>query len=119
MQSIPVDVARLGIVMCVVPPEPRVNRDTGEVRKDREGNPTWTVGLAVRQKDGRRADVIDVTVSGEPAVISEGARVDVVDLVATSWEIDGRKGTSFRAAAVHVAGAAPAARGKAAGGDRA
>lgn len=93
--------ARLGSVMCVVPPEPRMNPETGEVRKDREGNPVWVVGVSVRQLEKRRADVIDIAVSGQPQGISEGARVVVVDLVATAWEIDGRKGTSL---APNVAG---------------
>lgn len=115
MQSIPVDMARLGSVMCVVPPEPRMNPDTGEVRKDREGNPVWVVGVSVRQLEKRRADVIDIAVSGQPQGISEGARVVVVDLVATAWEIDGRKGTSFRAAAVRPENAAAGGSGSAPG----
>ncbi|MFE3143141.1 hypothetical protein [Streptomyces scopuliridis] len=124
MQSIPVDMARLGSTMCVVPPEPRMTPD-GEVRKDRDGNPLWVVGVSVRQATTRRADVIDVAVSGQPQGITEGARITVVDLVATSWEIDGRRGISFRASAVRPEVAPPAVttggssgRGKsAAGGD--
>ncbi|MGW6774054.1 SCO3933 family regulatory protein [Streptomyces sp. NPDC055037] len=123
MQSIPVDMARLGSAMCVVPPEPRMTPD-GEVRKDREGNPVWVVGVSVRQQSTRRADVIEVAVSGQPQGITEGARLTVVDLVATSWEIEGRRGISFRASAVRPEVSPPAAtggssgRGKsAAGGD--
>lgn len=93
MQSIPVDMARLGATMCVVPPEPRVNSETGEVRKDREGNPVWVVGVSIRQLEKRRADILEIAVSGEPSGITEGARVAVVDLVATVWEIDGRRGS--------------------------
>ncbi|WP_329061695.1 SCO3933 family regulatory protein [Streptomyces sp. NBC_01429] len=100
MQNIPVDVSRLGSLMVVVPPEPRVNQDTGEVRKDREGNVIYVVGLSVRQKATRRADVIEVATPGEPAGLEEGMRVHVNDLVAVAWEIDGRKGTSFRASTV-------------------
>ncbi|MES9593006.1 hypothetical protein ABWK57_29820 [Streptomyces sp. NPDC094045] len=121
MQSIPVDMARLGATMCVVPPEPRVNSETGEVRKDREGNPVWVVGVSIRQLEKRRADILEIAVSGEPSGITEGARVAVVDLVATVWEIDGRRGVSYRASAVRPESAAPASggpagRGKAASG---
>jgi len=106
MQRIPVDVARLGSLMCVVPPEPRVNQETGQIRTDADGTETWVVGVSVRQLDRRRADVIEVTVSGEPKGITEGMRVILNDLMAVAWEIDGRKGTSFRASAV-LPGAAP------------
>ncbi|MEU4999719.1 hypothetical protein [Streptomyces sp. NPDC021622] len=122
MQNIPVDVRRLGTLMCVVPPEPRVNQETGEIRKDRDGNSIYVVGVSVRQQGNRRADVIEVAVPGEPMGIAEGIRVTVADLVAVAWEIDGRKGTSFRASAVVPNGgsapaSAPAGRTKAAGGE--
>ncbi|MFF2940004.1 hypothetical protein ACFVSQ_09205 [Streptomyces niveus] len=121
MQTIPVDVARLGALMCVVPPEPRINRETGQVRTDRDGNTVWVVGVSVRQQDTRRADVIEVAIPGEPSGISEGMRVHLADLVAIGWEIEGRKGTSFRASAVTADGArgpavsVPAQRSKGAG----
>ncbi|WP_078854505.1 hypothetical protein [Streptomyces sp. NRRL F-5135] len=126
MQTIPVDVARLGSLMVVVPPEPRVNPETGEIRKDRDGNDVYVVGVSVRQRQNRRADVIEVAVPGEPAGLTEGMRVHVNDLVAVSWEIGDRHGTSFRASGVVPAGpvAAPApsggssSRGKSAGGDQ-
>ncbi|WP_254406978.1 hypothetical protein [Streptomyces sp. GMY02] len=115
--------ARLGSAMCVVPPEPRMTPD-GEARKDRDGNPVWVVGVSVRQQSTRRADVIEVAVSGQPQGITEGARLTVVDLVATSWEIEGRKGISFRASAIRpeaaplVVTGGSSGRGKsAAGGD--
>lgn len=124
MQNIPVDVARLGTLMCVVPPEPRVNQETGEIRKNRDGDPVYVVGVSVRQQGNRRADVIEVAVPGQPSGLAEGMRVAVTDLVAVAWEIDGRKGTSFRATAITPApvstgptgGAHAAGRGKS-GGD--
>ncbi|MEU0846038.1 hypothetical protein ABZ370_42245 [Streptomyces sp. NPDC005962] len=123
MRTIPVDVARLGTLMCVVPAEPRVNPETGEVRTDREGRRTYVVGISVRQPETRRADVIEVVVSGaEPPIIAEGARVRVTDLVAISWEMGDRHGTSYRAAAVtstdEAAKTSPATgRPKTGGGD--
>ncbi|WP_456156644.1 SCO3933 family regulatory protein [Streptomyces niveus] len=100
MQNIPVDVGRLGSLMCVVPPEPRLNPETQQVRTDRDGNPVWVVGVSVRQQQTRRADVIEVAIPGEPTGIAEGMRVQLVDLVAVAWEIEGRKGTSFRASSI-------------------
>ncbi|WP_448332679.1 SCO3933 family regulatory protein [Streptomyces sp. DSM 41534] len=94
------DVARLGALMCVVPPEPRVNRDTGEIRTDREGRRLYVVGVSVRQPESRRADVIEVVVSGESPAVAEGMRVRIQGLVAVAWEIDGRRGTSYRAVAI-------------------
>ncbi|MFJ2212753.1 hypothetical protein ACIQVO_17890 [Streptomyces sp. NPDC101062] len=123
MQNIPVDVTRLGSLMVVVPPEPRVNTETGEVRKDRDGNSIYVTGVSVRQKENRRADVIEVATPGEPAGLAEGMRVHVDALVAVSWEIEGRKGTSFRASGITPAAPpvqtapAPAARTKSTGGD--
>ncbi|MFE1960929.1 hypothetical protein [Streptomyces sp. NPDC059479] len=122
MQNIPVDVGRLGTLMVVVPPEPRVVPDTGEICKDRDGNQIYVTGVSVRQAGSRRADVIEVATPGEPTGLAEGVRVHVADLVAVSWEIDGRKGTSFRAsgiaAAAPVAAPASSARSRtAAGGD--
>ncbi|MCD0482136.1 hypothetical protein LO771_06820 [Streptacidiphilus sp. ASG 303] len=111
MQSIPVDVARLGTLMCVVPPEPKlINQETGEVRRDREGVTVYTVGVSVRQ-DGRRASVIEIAVSGEPKGVAEGVRVQVKDLQAFAWAMGDRHGMSFRAAAITpaLAGPAPAA----------
>ncbi|NUK01726.1 hypothetical protein HRW16_07145 [Streptomyces lunaelactis] len=126
MKNIPVDITRLGTLMCVVPPEPRVDQETGELRKDREGNVIYVVGVSVRQQGNRRADVIEVAVPSEPAGLAEGMRVQVADLVAVAWEIDGRKGTSFRASAVTAAAPVPApaagtggslGRGKSSGGE--
>jgi hypothetical protein len=111
VQNIPVDVARLGRAMVIVPPEPKVNQETGEVRTDREGNPVFTVGVAVRQ-DGRRASIIEVSVAGEPKGLAEGMPVKFVDLEAFSWAMGDRHGISFRAGAVLPAttnGASPKA----------
>lgn len=127
MQSMPIDTGRLGSLLCVVAPQARVNRVTGEVRKNRDGETLYAVGVSVRQLEGRRADVVDVVVAGEPKGLAEGVPVKIVDLTATNWEIEGRHGTSFRATAV-VAESPPAqpaattssssgGRGKPAGGE--
>ncbi|MEV0368274.1 hypothetical protein AB0I10_00305 [Streptomyces sp. NPDC050636] len=101
-----------------------MNPDTGEVRKDRDGNTVYVVGVSVRQRERRRADVIEVSVPGEPRGVSEGIPVLVADLVATAWSIGDRSGISFRASGITPAGppggpaaGAPANRGKSSGGE--
>lgn len=113
MQTIPVDVARLGRATVIVPPERKTNPETGEVRKDRDGNAVWSVGVAVRQQ-GRRASVIEVSTSAEPKELIEGGAVTLMDLEAYAWTMGDRSGISFRAAAVLPAAPAPMQKGGAA-----
>ncbi|MCX4663484.1 hypothetical protein [Streptomyces uncialis] len=122
MQSKPIDTARLGVMRCVIEPEARLTQD-GEPRRDREGVPQWITGLSVRQLESRRADVIHVVTSGRPSGITEGAAVTVTDLWASEWAVDGRSGTSWRAASLTPDTSGPAAspasapRGKSSGGE--
>ncbi|MFH8659992.1 hypothetical protein [Streptomyces afghaniensis] len=94
----------------MIAPEARMTPE-GEVRRDREGNPTWVTGLSVRQAEGRRTDVIHVVTSGEPRGITEGAEVRVTNLWANDWSVDGRSGTSYRADALTSVTAPAAAPG--------
>ncbi|GGV44411.1 SCO3933 family regulatory protein [Streptomyces spectabilis] len=97
MQSIPVDTARLGVLRCAIPPEAKIsNSETGEVKKDRDGNTVYTVAVLVRQ-DGRRISVIEIAVSGEPKGLEEGQIVKVTGLTAFAWAMGDRHGVSFRA----------------------
>ncbi|GAA2751094.1 hypothetical protein [Kitasatospora cinereorecta] len=59
----------------------------------------YTVGVAVRQ-EGRRASVIEISVSCEPVGVTEGVRVSVTGLTAFSWAMGDRHGLSFRADAI-------------------
>ncbi|MEU6080109.1 hypothetical protein [Streptomyces sp. NPDC047108] len=117
MQSIPVDTSRLGALMCVVKPEPKIaDFEKQEVKKDRDGNTIYTVAVTVRQ-DGRRVSVIEIAVTGEPKGIEEGMTVKVTGLEAFAWSMGDRHGISFRAAAVTpVPSGAPATGGGKAGG---
>ncbi|MFI9081154.1 hypothetical protein ACIGW8_32585 [Streptomyces sioyaensis] len=100
MQSIPVDTSRLGVLRCAVGPEPKIaNFETKEVKKDRDGNTVYTVGVTVRQ-EGRRASVIEIAVPGEPKGVVEGAEVRVTGMEAFAWAMGDRHGISFRASAV-------------------
>ncbi|SFF54087.1 hypothetical protein SAMN05216251_11832 [Actinacidiphila alni] len=107
MQSIPVDTARLGAILCVVPPEPRVNPETGQIRVDRDGNTIYVVGCVVRQVEGRRSDVIEVAVPGEPRGLDAGMRVEIAELTAIQWQMGDRSGTSWRATAITPAAGQP------------
>jgi hypothetical protein len=115
MQSIPVDTARLGVLRCAIAPEVKIsNSETQEVKKDRDGNPVYTVAVTVRQ-DRRRISVIEIAVSGEPKGIDEGQIVKVTGLVAFMWAMGDRHGVSFRADAITPVHAAPAPQAKGGG----
>ncbi|WP_406305064.1 hypothetical protein OHA61_25975 [Streptomyces sp. NBC_00885] len=114
MQSIPVDTARLGVLRCAIAPEVKIsNSETGEVKKDRDGNTIYTVAVTVRQ-DRRRISVVEIAVSGEPKGVEEGQIVKVTGLVAFAWAMGDRHGISFRADAVTPVPGTPA-QGKAGG----
>ncbi|MEV7383775.1 SCO3933 family regulatory protein [Streptomyces lydicus] len=100
MASLPIDTAKFSGMICAVPPAPRVaNRETGQLRVDREtGKTVYQVGVCLMA--GSTADVINVSVAGEPTGIQLGMPVQVRDLVATPWENDGRHGIAFRAAEI-------------------
>jgi hypothetical protein len=115
MQSIPVDTTRLGVLRCAVAPEAKIsNFETQEVKKDKEGNTVYTVGVMVRQ-EGRRVSVIEVAVTGEPRGVTEGTEVRITGLEAFAWSMGDRHGISYRAAAITPTPPAPAS-GKSAGG---
>lgn len=112
--SLPIDTAKFTGIICAVPPAPRVaNRETGQLRVDREtGKTMYQVGLCLMA--GASADVVTVSVAGEPTGVQLGMPVTVRDLVATPWENEGRHGIAFRAAEIRPL-SAPASAGKGAG----
>ncbi|RDS63569.1 hypothetical protein [Streptomyces sp. M7] len=114
MASLPIDTAKFTGIICAVPPAPRVaNRESGQLRVDREtGKAVFQVGLCLMA--GASADVVNVSVAGEPAGVQLGMPVAVRDLVATPWENDGRHGIAFRAAEIRPLNA-PASAVKGAG----
>ncbi|MHA7962423.1 SCO3933 family regulatory protein [Streptomyces sp. L500] len=117
MRTIPVDTTRLGLLRCVVAPEPKLSGlEKKEVRKDQDGNTIYTVGVMVRQ-EARRVSVIEIAVAGEPVGVLEGVEVKVTGLEAISWAMGDRSGISFRAAAITPAPApaSPPASGKGGG----
>lgn len=114
MASLPIDTAKFTGIICAVPPAPRIaNRETGQLRVDREtGKTMFQVGLCLMA--GTSADVVTVSVVGEPSGVQLGMPVAVRDLVATPWENDGRHGIAFRAAEIRPL-SAPASGSKGAG----
>jgi hypothetical protein len=107
--SIPIDTAKYTAIICAVPPAPRVaNRETGQLRVDRDtGKTVYQVGLCLMA--GGSADVVNVSVPGEPAGVQLGIPVQVRDLVATPWENEGRHGIAFRASEIRPLTATPTA----------
>lgn len=87
------------------------NSETQEVKKDRDGNPLYTVAVTVRQ-DRRRISVIEIAVCGEPTGIEEGQVVKVTGLVAFMSSMGDRHGVSFRADAITPVHGTPATQGK-------
>ncbi|MGP8297553.1 SCO3933 family regulatory protein [Streptomyces inhibens] len=115
MQSIPVDTSRLGVLRCAVGPEPKIaDFEAKQVKKDRDGNTIYTVGVTVRQ-DGWRVSVIEIAVPGEPKSVVEGTEVRVTGMEAFAWAMGDRHGISFRASAITPVPAAPAATAGSAG----
>lgn len=105
------------MVICSELPTPRVrDRETGEVRKDRDGRTQFSVGVCVIQE--RDSDVIAVTVAGEPAGLLRGMLVAVRGLVATPWEQRDersgqlRHGVAFRAESITPADGAGSSGGR-------
>jgi len=87
---------------CTRAPEPRVDRDTGATRTDREtGQPLWQVQLAALDSTG--GEVLAVTVAGQPEV-AVGAPVTVEGLVAIPWSQGDRSGVAYRAASLRSTG---------------
>ena len=100
MVALPIDTAKFTGIICAVPPAPRVaNRETGQLRVDREtGKTMYQVGLCLMA--GTTAEVVTVSVAGEPTGVQNGMPVQVKDLYATPWENEGRHGIAFRAAEI-------------------
>ncbi|WP_225850925.1 hypothetical protein [Streptomyces sp. HPF1205] len=113
MATLPIDTAKFTGIICAVAPAPRVaNRETGQLRVDREtGKTMYQVGLCLMS--GTAAEVVNVSVAGEPSGVQVGIPVQVRNLVAMPWENEGRHGIAFRADEIKPLSAPTA--GKAAG----
>jgi hypothetical protein len=99
---LPIDTSRLKFLV-VAPAEPLRQYEEGKPREawaprtDASGEVLWRVQL-VALGDGE-AEIIRVAVAGDPKV-GQGEMVAVDGLTAQAWEMDGRSGMAFRAAAI-------------------
>ncbi|MEV0581364.1 hypothetical protein [Nonomuraea sp. NPDC050310] len=101
---IPVDTSKLQIT-CVKPPKPRiVNKDTGEIKRDKDGNVMYELTLLI-EDEFNRMELVKVATTPEPSVIA-GEETVPIGLVGYVWEQGGRWGISYRAQAFVSAGAA-------------
>ncbi|MFF3668528.1 SCO3933 family regulatory protein [Microtetraspora malaysiensis] len=92
---IPVDVTRLSVSVAKGARPRLVSKETGEVKRDRDGNVMYEVTLMVEDEFGRM-ELVKVSVTPEPQV-SAGDEVIPVGLVGYVWEQAGRWGISYRA----------------------
>ncbi|MEV4751657.1 hypothetical protein AB0K21_35325 [Streptosporangium sp. NPDC049248] len=100
---IPVDVTKLQIT-CVKAAKPRlVNKDTGEIKRDKDGNVMYELTFLFEDDLGRM-ELVKVSTTPEPQ-ITAGEEVVPVGLVGYVWEQGGRWGISYRAASFASAGA--------------
>ncbi|MFJ2030549.1 hypothetical protein [Streptosporangium sp. NPDC087985] len=105
---IPVDVTKLQIT-CVKAAKPRlVNKDTGEIKRDKDGNVMYELTLLFEDDFGRM-ELVKVSTTPEPQVIV-GEEIVPVGLVGYVWEQGGRWGISYRAASFRPAGSAGSVR---------
>ena len=80
-------------------PEPRTDQ-SGRRRTEKDtGAPQWQLQLVAMDETG--AEVIRVTVAGNPPEVLPGQPVQVERLVAFPWQQDGRSGVAYRADAIH------------------
>ncbi|MBB2912438.1 hypothetical protein FHS43_003721 [Streptosporangium becharense] len=100
---IPVDVTKLHIT-CAKAAKPRlVNKDTGEIKRDKDGNTMYEVTLLI-EDDFNRMELVKVSITPEPP-ISAGDEVIPVGLVGYVWQQGDRWGISYRAQSFVPAGA--------------
>jgi hypothetical protein len=103
----PIDTSRLQFLV-VAGAEPLKQYEEGKPREawaprvDTNGEVLWRVQL-VALRDGE-AEIIRVSLPGDPGV-RQGEMVRVEDMTAQAWEMDGRSGMAFRAAAIRSASA--------------
>ena len=105
---IPVDTAKLAFV-CVSAPRPRVlDKETGEVKVDKQGRTVFQVGLSVAEIESGRVELMNINISGDPG-LTVGQVVEPVGLVGFVWE-QTRNGEARHAIAYRAESFAPVAQ---------
>jgi hypothetical protein len=103
--TIPVDIAGTVFMAAGTPVPKLADRETGELKTDREGRTLYEVSVLKRDPSATRAELIAVTVAGEPAGVDMGVPLHITGLVAYVWGMNDRDGNlrygvSFRAESV-------------------
>ena len=101
---LPIDTSGMTF-LGAMPPEPVTDFDTKRPKLDANGEALYAVQVVALTGDG--ADVIKVTVPGEPRV-TQGAALRLDGLVASPWAMGERSGVSFRAARIEPVSGPPA-----------
>ncbi|MFI6604534.1 hypothetical protein ACIBHX_50630 [Nonomuraea sp. NPDC050536] len=82
---IPVDVAKLQISVAKAPRPRLVNKETGEIKRNKDGHEMYEVTLLVEDELGRM-ELVKVSTTPEPQ-ITAGEEVTPVGMVGYVWEI--------------------------------
>jgi hypothetical protein len=83
-------------------PRPVLDFESKTPRATSNGEPLWSLRLYAK---GALRSVITVKVAGEPPAVAVDQEVTVTGLTGIFWELDGRKGLSFRAERIEPAAA--------------
>ncbi len=94
---LPINTAEMTF-LCAVAPTPVMEFETRRQRADENGEPLFGIQLVALTEGG--AEVLKVTVAGEPKTLKQGQAVKVEGLTANYWQMGERSGVSFRAAKV-------------------
>src|SRR2546421_7787945 len=100
--TIPVDIAGTVFMAAGTPVPKLADRENGVLKVDREGRTLYEVPVLKRDASATRAELITVTVAGEPSGVDMGIPLHITGLVAYVWGMNDRDGNlrygvSFRA----------------------
>jgi hypothetical protein len=92
--KLPIDTSAI-LFSVGIPPEPARDWETKQHRTDQDGQPLYAVQLVALSQGS--AEILPVKFAGKPEGLTQGTPVKVTNLIASSWQRDGRFGVSFRA----------------------
>lgn len=88
--------------------EPKTDNE-GRHKADRRTGELMFVVQVMALEDGAGADIISITLLGQPPKVTVGQIVSPVELEALPWATNGRSGVAFRAKALNAQSAVKAA----------
>ncbi|GAA0936405.1 hypothetical protein [Actinocorallia libanotica] len=105
MKNIPVDTSNMEFRLADDVQPKMKNRETGEMKINRQGVPVYEATVMVRRPE-RRAELMTVSFpSAQLPDLHAGMAVELVDLVGFWWEANGRQGLSFSVTQIRPVGA--------------